>query len=155
MSFPRGVAAISRTPRETSGPPLCGNPVRPPHYRDGTQPPDLGVLAIQKRELRGIRHISGGSGQTGHLVRILGGLHKTATPTQVLQALKPTGICSTWSPRHGVLLARVDRIAATSVPHWSLSNRRVPGLAENWCRKGHTTEQRRRREARGPRMRRR
>jgi hypothetical protein len=99
--------------------------ILPPHSSDQTQPLDLSIFGLQKRELATIHPRNDLNPQTYQLVWIMCALQKAATPPNVVGAFKRAGICSLVDPFTRERIVQIQRGCADKVRLWNPSKSRI------------------------------
>ena len=89
-----------------------------PHSSEQTQPLDLGIFAVQKRETQKQKKDKNFTMFSNTIIRAITGMQKASTTKNIISAFKAAGIVRilrNGSP-HSIL--SVDRSKATAVRHW-------------------------------------
>ena len=89
-----------------------------PHSSEQTQPLDLGIISVQKRETQKQKKDKNLTSYSNMIIRALTGMQKASTTKNITSTFRAAGSVRTLHGNSAHSILSVDRSAATSVRHW-------------------------------------
>jgi hypothetical protein len=97
-----------------------------PHASDQTQPLDLEIFSIQKRETQKQKKDRKYTIFTNTLINAILGMEKASTTKNIIKASRAAGIVRQIQPGTSKTILKIDRSEANSVRHWNSYVEEIP-----------------------------
>ena len=97
-----------------------------PHSSEQTQPLDLGIFSVQKRETQKQKKDPLYTTFTNSIINAISGMEKASTTKNIISAFRAAGIVRRICPNSSYSVLSIDRSQAHAVRHWRSTNETPP-----------------------------